>query len=138
MERRSTERNFLMRRPYLTLGLVLRWLGVTVLLGLFVWYIAWQSWVFITGPALTITTTPPPVTNHNTVEIAGRAENIVWIRVNDRDIVTTPTGDFKERVPIGSGYTILKVAAADRFGRTVTKLYPIVATPTPAQSAPNH
>lgn len=127
-----------MRLSYVTLGTVLRWLAIILLIAGFVGYVLWQSRIFLAGPTLTITTSPPATTTAPVVELAGVAANIVWITLNDRPIVTTPAGEFKERIVLESGYTVLQLEAADRFGRTVTKTFPVVplprATTTPLET----
>jgi hypothetical protein len=119
------------RLPYITLGTVLRWLLIAVVIGAFVAYVVWQSRIFLTGPVLTISEAPPATTTAPGVTLAGRAENIVWITLNDRPIVTTPEGDFKEYVILERGYTVVQLEAADRFGRITTHLFPV----TPITSA---
>jgi hypothetical protein len=122
------------RLPYVTLGTILRWLLVVTIIGVFVLYVLWQSRIFLTGPVITVTEPPPATTSEPVVSVAGRAENIVWITLNDRPIVTTPDGDFKEYVVMEKGYTVLQLEAADRFGRTTTHLFPVtpIASTTPS------
>lgn len=115
-----------MTAPHVTLGSILRWLGISLAVGLFIGYVLWQSRIFITGPAITITTNPPATTTEATTNIGGTAENIVWIRINGRDIVTTPEGEFKETITLPTGYTIVELTAADRFGRIKALQFPIV------------
>ncbi|HMA77762.1 MAG TPA: hypothetical protein VKP88_01315 [Candidatus Paceibacterota bacterium] len=107
-------------RYYLTLGTILRWLLILTVISAFLGYVLWQSRIFLTGPVITVTQPPPATTTAAIVSVAGRAENIVWITLNDRPIVTTPDGDFKEYVVLEKGYTIVQLEAADRFGRTTT------------------
>jgi hypothetical protein len=123
-----------MTHSHLTLGTVLRWLFITAVVGGFITYVLWQSRIFLTGPVLTVTTAPPATATAASVELAGRAEHIVWITVNDRPIVTTPDGEFKEQVWLESGYTIIKLEAADRFGRRATLTYPVVPLPSATTS----
>lgn len=113
------------RLPYLTLGSLLRALFILAMIGAFVGYVLWQSRIFLTGPVITVTEAPPATTTAATVAVAGRAENIVWITVNDRPIETTPDGEFKEYVVLETGYTIVQLEAADRFGRTTTYHFPV-------------
>lgn len=128
------------RLPYFTLGTLLKWLLIAGVITAFVAYVLWQSRIFITGPVLTITTRPPATTTEAVVAVAGRAENIVWITLNDRPIVTTPAGDFKEYVVLEKGYTVVQLEAADRFGRMTTHLFPVTpitqATSSPYQLSP--
>lgn len=122
------------RLPYITLGTVLRWLLIAAVISAFVAYVVWQSRIFLTGPVLTITEAPTATTTEVGVTVAGRAENIVWITLNDRPIVTTPEGDFKEYVVLERGYTVVQLEAADRFGRTTTHLFPVTPIPSTTTS----
>jgi len=115
-----------MTRPHVTLGTVLRVIAVVLALSLFVVYVLWQSRIFITGPTITLAETPPATTTNAAVTIAGRAEHIVWIRLNGRAIVTTPQGEFKETITLPPGYTIVELSAADRFGRMEALHFPVV------------
>jgi hypothetical protein len=56
------------------------------------------------------------------ITIAGTAANISYISLNDRQIFIDQTGHFYDKLLLPEGYTIMKLAARDKFGRTVTKL----------------
>ena len=53
--------------------------------------------------------------------IAGEAENISFLTINDRPSFTDETGHFRELLSVPPGVTILTVAATDRFGRRTEK-----------------
>lgn len=125
-----------MRQPHVTLGSILRHLVIGAVILAFVSYVLWQSRIFIQGPVITITSAPPATTTDAVVEIAGRAENIVWIHLNGRPIVTTPSGEFKERIVLERGYTVLQLEAADRFGRRTTETFSVLPR-LKATSSPN-
>jgi hypothetical protein len=101
----------------------------------FVSYILFQSRLLLGGPRLTIDPPPPAVIEGPTVTIAGLAENIVSITINDRPILTDERGYFKEDVHVPTGYTIVTVEARDRFGRTSTYTHDVVAQ-RPAEEEP--
>lgn len=125
-----------MRRSHVTLGVILRNLVIGgVILG-FVGYVLWQSRIFIQGPVITVTSAPPATTTAAFVELAGRAENIVWIHLNGRPIVTTPSGEFRERIVLEKGYTVLQLEAADRFGRRTSETFSVQPRQK-ATSSPN-
>lgn len=60
------------------------------------------------------------------VEIDGSAENITYISLDDRQIFIDATGHFSEKLLLQPGYSIMKVYAKDRFGRTTTKTLGLV------------
>lgn len=95
----------------------------------FVAYIIWQSRLLLTGPVITLTEPIPATSASRTIEILGTARNIVRINLNGRPIVTTQAGDFKERVILENGYTVVTLEAADRYDRTTTLSAPIVYQP---------
>jgi hypothetical protein len=59
------------------------------------------------------------------VTVTGTAKNIVKLTLNGREIHTNETGDFTHELVLENGYTILTLAAQDRFGRatSLTRTY---------------
>jgi len=55
------------------------------------------------------------------VIIAGNAQNISFLTINDRPYFTDKQGNFSETVSLPPGLAVLTVAATDRFGRRTTK-----------------
>lgn len=85
-------------------------------------YIYFQSRNLIRGPILTLLgPTNGTTVLDSTVTIEGRAENIAYITLNDRQIFVDEEGVFQEKLIAGPGYTIMKLEARDKFGRTVEK-----------------
>lgn len=125
-----------MSTPRFTLRTTLGWLISLAVVVLFLGYIAWQSRLLLAGPVITVTDPPPASTEELAITIAGTAENIVWITLNGRNILTTATGNFKERIYLENGYTIVQLEAADRYGRTTTRTYPVVYTPPATSTEP--
>ena len=56
------------------------------------------------------------------VTVAGTATNIARISLDDRQIFVDKQGNFSEKLLVPPGYTIIKLAAQDKFGRTTEKL----------------
>lgn len=117
----------------ITLRSVLLTLFYSVIIIGFLGYIVFQSRLLIGGPRLTIDPPPPSVITEPRVTIAGLAENIIAITINDRPIVTDERGVFSEVVHVTPGYTIITVAAADRYGRTSTYTHDVVYEPPNAE-----
>jgi hypothetical protein len=86
-------------------------------------YGLFQARNIIIGPELTILT---PKNGDNVtnplVTVTGVATNITRISLDDRQIFVDNKGNFSEKLLVPSGYTIIKVAAQDKFGRTTQKL----------------
>ena len=82
-----------------------------------------QARNLINGPEITITT---PKNGDNLLDplvvISGSAVNITRITLNDRQIFVDKQGRFSEKLLVPPGYTIIKVAAQDKFGRVTQKL----------------
>ncbi len=55
------------------------------------------------------------------VTIAGVAENISFLTINDAPSYTDEGGKFVYHFSPPPGYTVVTVAAVDRFGRSTTK-----------------
>ncbi len=69
-----------------------------------------------------------------TVQINGTAQNIAFLTINDAPAYTDETGHFTEVVALPEGYTVLTVAAVDRFGRRASESVSI----TMLNFCPNH
>ena len=83
-------------------------------------YIFFQARYFIEGPLLTLQPEPDIIQHERQITLEGVAENITAITVNGRPIVTSETGVFTEPVVLENGYTIVRIEAHDRFGRTTS------------------
>lgn len=100
------------------LGTLIYGAGVIALVGLFATYVFFQARHIIDGPMIVLTDDPPAVVHEPTVHLAGIAENIVSLSLNDRTIYTDDHGRFNERVVVPVGHTTLTFLATDRYGRT--------------------
>lgn len=89
---------------------------------LFIFYGIFESFKLITGPRVTIVTPENGATlETNSVSIEGTAKNVSFISLNDRKIFVDDNGNFKEKLLLPYGYTIIKISAEDRFGEKIEK-----------------
>ncbi|MBI4086838.1 hypothetical protein HY416_02545 [Candidatus Kaiserbacteria bacterium] len=111
-----------------TLGRLLKWLAGAAATAALGWYIVFQAWPLITGPALTLD--PMPVAQSGRVTtVSGTARNVTTITLNDRPIFTDDEGHFQEALVLENGYTILTLRAKDRYGRKKTLEQALVYAP---------
>ena len=96
---------------------------VTVLSFIIVSYGLFQARNLIIGPRIILST---PQNGENVLNplviVSGSAVNITYISLNDRQIFVDDQGNFSEKLLVPPGYTIIKLEARDKFGRTTTKL----------------
>lgn len=60
-------------------------------------------------------------TSSPTVLIEGTATNIAFLTINDKPSFTDEAGHFRQLLSPPPGYTVVTVAATDRFGRRASK-----------------
>ncbi len=60
-------------------------------------------------------------TSSAAVLVGGTAENISFLTINDKPAYTDETGHFEHLFAPAPGYTVITVAATDRFGRRASK-----------------
>jgi hypothetical protein len=76
----------------------------------------------IEGPTVVIESpTNGSATSSTAVIISGEAENISFLTINDAPAYTDEQGHFSELLSLSPGFTVLTVAAIDRFGRRISK-----------------
>ncbi len=76
----------------------------------------------LAGPAITILyPIDGSATSSSVVTVAGTAENISFLSINDAPSYTDEAGQFVYRFSPPAGYTVVTVAATDRFGRRASK-----------------
>ena len=96
---------------------------VVVISLLILGYGLFQARNLITGPEIKVSS---PTNGENLADplitINGTATNINRITLNDRQIFVDKQGNFSEKLLVPVGYTIIKLAAQDKFGRTTQKL----------------
>ncbi len=65
------------------------------------------------------------------VEITGKAHNVSFMWLNDRQIFTDSRGNFREGQLLLPGYNIITLRARDSFGRAVEKKFEVSLLETP-------
>jgi hypothetical protein len=95
--------------PALLIALVLTAL---LLYGLF------EARRLLQGPQLSITSPQDgSAITEKFVIIEGMAQNIAFLTINDAPAFTDEAGNFRKLLSMPPGYTVVSVAATDRFGR---------------------
>lgn len=104
--------------------------GIVILAALLGGYAFFQAKKYLTGPVITIIQPKNGVlVASSTIEIVGTAENIAFLTLNDRKIFVDETGTFRELLLLPAGYSIMKLEARDRFGRTKTEFRELMYQP---------
>ena len=76
----------------------------------------------IEGPEITILSPADgSATSSVAVVVSGTAHNIAFLTINDAPAYTDEAGEFVYRYSPPAGYTVVTVAAVDRFGRKASK-----------------
>ena len=74
------------------------------------------------GPDITIESPADgSATSTTAVTVVGTAQNIAFLTINDTPSYTDDAGKFVYRFSPPAGYTVVTVAAVDRFGRRASK-----------------
>lgn len=74
------------------------------------------------GPQITIESpVDGSATSSPTLLVSGRAENIAFLTINDAPAYIDESGHFTQVLSPPLGYTVVTVAATDRFGRRTSK-----------------
>lgn len=85
-------------------------------------YSLFEARRLIAGPQITIESPQDgSATSSDALLITGTAENIDFLTINDAPAYTNEEGKFAYRYSPPAGYTVITVAAADRFGRRASK-----------------
>lgn len=109
----------------MTLGTILRALGIITILILILLYVQFQSKNFIQGPTISLEGTYDVLQTNRELTLIGNTENIVKLTLNGREIHTDENGKFMQVVFLEKGYTVVTLYAEDRFGRSshIERLY---------------
>jgi hypothetical protein len=108
---------------------LLRTIGVFTIVLVTLAYIAYQARNIIQGPALTLTGDYTAVQHEKIITLTGTTHNIVKLTLNGKEIHTDEAGVFSHDVVLENGYTIMTLAAEDRFGRTTSVVREYVYVP---------
>lgn len=95
-------------------------------------YVLFQARFLIEGPTVTLSPEPDIIHHERQIVLAGVAENITAITLNGRSIMTSETGVFNEPIVLENGYTVIRIEARDRFGRTAAVERSFVYVPPPS------
>lgn len=100
----------------------MRRLVFILIASLVVGYGLFEARKLIDGPDIIIQTPANgSATSTRAVTITGTAENIAFLTINDAPSFTDESGRFVYRFSPPAGYTVITVAAVDRFGRRANK-----------------
>ncbi|OGC81090.1 hypothetical protein A2943_01445 [Candidatus Adlerbacteria bacterium RIFCSPLOWO2_01_FULL_51_16] len=92
--------------------------AVLLLLG----YGLFEAWRLLEGPQLSILSpVDGSATSSPAILIEGTAKNIAFLTINDKPSYTDETGHFRQLLSVPPGYTVVTVAATDRFGRRASE-----------------
>lgn len=105
---------------------ILKIVAIAVICIALVYYVLFQARFLIGGPQVALTDTPETVQTERQIVITGTASNITAIYLNGRPIVTNEQGFFSEKVVLENGYSIVRIDAADRYGRTTSIEKPFI------------
>ena len=107
--------------------IALRVVIVSLVVILIIGYSLFQARNLMRGPELYITSPTLGGTVHSPlVTIAGTADNISFITLNDRQIFVNSNGNFNEQLLLAPGYNVWTLSAKDKFGRIVSKKIELV------------
>jgi len=107
--------------------IALRVIIVSLVIVLIAGYSLFQARNIIRGPEINISSPSSGSTVHTPlVTIAGNADNISFITLNDRQIFVNSSGNFSEHLLLAPGYNVWTLSAKDKFGRVVSKKIELV------------
>jgi len=90
-------------------------------------YAYYETRDILAGPQITISTPKNGATlDDSLIRIAGKAQNIATITLNDRSIFIDESGAIEEDILLSYGYNIITFRAEDRFGRETTETLELV------------
>ncbi|MEK9201514.1 MAG: hypothetical protein AAB944_00930 [Patescibacteria group bacterium] len=102
-------------------------LGITISSLFFLLYIFYQGKSIIEGPLISIQSPINGATiTSSLIEVRGISDNIARISLNDRPIFIDEEGFFKEKILLSPGYNIIKLTAADKFGRVKEQILELI------------
>ncbi|MSR87724.1 MAG: hypothetical protein EXS69_00965 [Candidatus Zambryskibacteria bacterium] len=91
-------------------------------------YSLYQARFLILGPLVWIDAPQDGATVlGSTVTISGRAKNIAWMSLNDRQIFTDENGLWDEKLIVAQGLSIMTVKVRDRFGHETQRSVRVIS-----------
>ena len=104
---------------------VLIGMGIAIVVGYS--YFALEG--YVRGPRIVITTPQSGLSTTTAwITVAGRTIHTSTLTLNGATTSPDLAGNFSESLLLAPGYNIMKVAAADRYGRTVEKTIEMTLT----------
>ena len=99
----------------------------TSLFSIIVIYSIYQARFMILGPQIWVDSIRDGETvEGSVVTVAGRAKNVAWLTLNDRQIFTDEEGHWSEKLVVSKGSSFISVKAKDRFGHEIYKNLQVV------------
>lgn len=103
-------------------------LALLLIAALLVGYGIFEAWRLIEGPKVTILEPHSGFTSSGgALVVRGEAHNISFLTINDKPAHTDEDGRFEVTLSPPAGYTVVTVAASDRFGRNTSQSVAITA-----------
>ena len=100
----------------------MKWAVIILVVVAVAGYGLFEARKLLEGPIITIESPQDgSATSSSGVLIAGVAQNISFLTINDKASYTDEEGHFADLLSLPSGFTVLTVAAVDRFGRRTSK-----------------
>lgn len=104
-----------------------RYIFLTFLFVILALYSLYQGRFLILGPQIWVDNIKDGETlKDSVVTIAGRAKNVAWLTLNDRQIFTDEEGYWSEKLLVSEGISFITVKGRDRFGHEVNKNLQVV------------
>lgn len=101
----------------------LLWFGTIVLVMGVAGYSIFEARRLVEGPKIAILApVDGSATSSPVVTVSGIAENVSFLSINDRPILTDEEGRFSEQIAPPPGHATLSITAQDRFGRSASRL----------------
>ncbi len=89
-----------------------------VFLLLFVLYAGFETLKYFSGPSLTITEPKDLDTIlESTITLRGKVARVAYITINGKQAFADTNGNFEAELLLPAGYSIIRVAVKDRFGK---------------------
>lgn len=112
-----------------TFSSILTYIGIGIVIVVFVGYVLFQARLLISGPRVQITEEFAVVQTERQITLIGTAKNITDITINGNPIVTDAEGNFSYTIVLENGYNKTSIRAHDRYGRETVLEKEFVYTP---------